>query len=470
MNPFYPKPFFPLLTFLLFALAGLPSVYSQSALSGSGIADDPEFFVTLDAYVKYGGNIKVVDGLTGREYHSDNKVVKAIHSNFPKIMGGLHKRLLDLETLHMKYHLQQGALHEKELAALGASFGITNFKLDRSKWLTREQAILARLRAKPFFQIKELVVWELEYMDEILPENKYARNIRFVPSTQSWERRVLTEWRVHVPTRKGMNLVLKYQGLNLDTNLGFHMIRDRGLPADVHPNSFQEVSVSYPIIVSKRRDTEEQIQELQRGIVKNMTHLYDPFTWIGRRNTRFRKVFSTNFVNHLKNRNYKIKDRAWFDPALGNFLNDVVTVNRHGLKEVYDLHIAQSDNPRNRLGEGYDPLNWNPKENRKGSGGASKPRPMKLKFENATGARFVLFDMYLRYGNAFLSDLRGRLTSLNRKEESEPIFRASIEAVSGVPADKYIQAALKAQEKGLNEYRNTHYVGYPVGQRNVVGD
>ena len=30
---------------------------AQSALSNSGLADDPEFFVTLDAYVKYGGDI-----------------------------------------------------------------------------------------------------------------------------------------------------------------------------------------------------------------------------------------------------------------------------------------------------------------------------------------------------------------------------------------------------------------------------
>ena len=105
-------------------------LWSQSLLSDSGVADDADFFVRLDAYVKYGGDIDVIDGLTGRSYHSDNKVVKAIHSNFPKIMGGLHQRLLNLESLHMNFHLEQGALHEQELSALATSFGITNFKLD----------------------------------------------------------------------------------------------------------------------------------------------------------------------------------------------------------------------------------------------------------------------------------------------------------------------------------------------------
>ena len=186
MNPLNAKSFPFLPVCLLFATAGFAPAYGQSALSGSGVADDPEFLVTLDAYVKYGGDMKVIDGLTGREYHSDNQVVKTIHSNFPKIMGGLHRRLLDLETLHMRYHLEQGALHEQELAELGASFGIPRFKIDRSSWLARERAILARLRAKPFFQIKELVVWELEYMDESLPDNKYAENIRFIPRVISY--------------------------------------------------------------------------------------------------------------------------------------------------------------------------------------------------------------------------------------------------------------------------------------------
>lgn len=436
----------------VFGLVGSQTVFGQSALSGTAVEDDADFFVRLDAFVKYGGDIDVIDGLTGRTYHSDNKVVKAIHSNFPKIMGGLHQRLLNLETLHMNFHLEQGALHEQELSALAESFGITNFKLDRTKWLARERAILARLRSKPFFQIKELVVWELEEMDPILSGNKYAKNLRYDRETQTWERRVLTEWKVNVPTRKGLTVVTKNQGLNLETNEGFHIIKDRGLPGNVHPSFFREVTVSYPIIVSRKQNTDEQIAHLQRLIVKNMSHLYDPFTWIGRRNTRFRKVFSSTLLGHFRNRTYRIKDRDWFDPVICNFLNDVVTVNRYGLKEVYDLYVAGIENPRNTLGEGFDPLNWNAGEKRKGSGMSSGKR-IRVNFENSAGGRFVLFDLYLRYGDDFIDNLRLKLTSLKKKGDSRELIRASITEVTGRSADEYIKAALKAQEAGIASYR-----------------
>ena len=45
-------------------------------------------FVELEAYVKYGGNIDVIDGMTGQKYTRDNPVVKAIHSNLPKSWVG----------------------------------------------------------------------------------------------------------------------------------------------------------------------------------------------------------------------------------------------------------------------------------------------------------------------------------------------------------------------------------------------
>jgi hypothetical protein len=458
LNPIFPNiHFYRTFSFLLLlaiALDGSKPIHGQSALSGTGTEDDADFFVRLDAFVKYGGDMDVIDGLTGRPYHSDNKVVKAIHSNFPKILGGLHQKLLILETLHMNFHLEQGALHEQELAALAESFGITNFKLDKTKWLIREKAILARLRAKPFFQVKELVIWEKEEMDPILPSNKYAKNLRYDRETQSWERRVLTEWKVNVPTRKGLTVVVKNQGLNLETNNGFHIIRDRGLPVNVHPSFFREVRVSYPIIVSRKQNTDEQINYLQRLIVKNMSHLYDPFTWIGRRNTRFRKVFSSTLLSHFRNRSYKVHDRDWFDPVLCNFLNDVVTVNQYGLKEVYDLYIAGVENPKNTLGEGFDPLNWNAGEKRKGAG-MNKGKPIRLRFENSTGARFVLFDMYLRYGDDFLDNFRSKLTSLKRKGDPREIISASIAEVSGRTADTYINAALKAQEAGIADYRKS---------------
>ena len=147
-------------------------IKAQSALSNSGISEDPEFFVTLDAYVKYGGDIDVIDGLTGRAYHSDNAVVKAIYSSFPQIMGGMHAKLLELEARYMNFYLTQGVQHERELSALAESFGITRFSMDRSRWMVREKAILQRLHNEPFFLIKELVIWEKEYLDEDLPDKK----------------------------------------------------------------------------------------------------------------------------------------------------------------------------------------------------------------------------------------------------------------------------------------------------------
>ena len=48
----------------LFLSSQLP-LWSQSALSEAGIGDDSGFLVELETYVKYGGNIDVIDGMTG---------------------------------------------------------------------------------------------------------------------------------------------------------------------------------------------------------------------------------------------------------------------------------------------------------------------------------------------------------------------------------------------------------------------
>ena len=163
-------------------------------------------------------------------------------------------------------------------------------------------------------------------------------------------------------------------------------------------------------------------------------------------------MFSSTLLGHFRNRTYRIKDRDWFDPVICNFLNDVVTVNRYGLKEVYDLYVAGIENPRNTLGEGFDPLNWNAGEKRKGSG-MSLGKRIRLNFENSAGGRFVLFDLYLRYGDDFIDNLRLKLTSLKKKGDSRELIRASITEVTGRSADEYIKAALKAQEAGIASYR-----------------
>lgn len=436
---------------------------AQSALSGSGISEDPDFFVTLDTYVKYGGDIDVIDGLTGRAYHSDNAVVKAIHSSFPQIMGGLHAKLLELEARYMNFYLTQGVQHEQELAALAESFGITRFSMDRSRWMVREKAILQRLHNEPFFQIKELVIWEKEYLDEDLPDNKWAKNIRYNWDTQSWERRVLTQWNVNTvrvtqwnngKLNTNVQMVEKLQGLNLETNQGFHiMVGGRGLGQYVQPGDFSEVTVSYPIFVSRREDADEQIERLQKQIVENLSHLYDPFTWVARRSTRFRTAFSSELTNYFRERKYRVKDREWFDPVICHFLNDVVTVKRYGFKEVYDLYLTQQfANSKNVLGKDLDLLNWHPGENRQGEG-VNRDRKIWLNFDRSGGARFVLLDAYLRYGDKFVDALREELTGSKKRIVAKDLIRDVIAEVSGVPADKYIPAAIKAQRAGLEQYR-----------------
>ena len=440
-----------------------PVIEAQSALSGTGISEDPEFFITLDTYVKYGGDIDVIDGLTGQAYHSDNAVVKAIHSSFPQIMGGLHTKLLELEARYMNFYLSQGVQHDRELAALAESFGITRFSMDRSRWMVREKAILQRLDKEPFFQITELVVWEKEYLDEDLPNNKWAKNIQFNPDTQSWERRVLTEWNVNTvqvtrwnngQLNTNVQMVEKLQGLNLETNKGFHiMVGGRGLSQHVQPGDFSEVTVSYPMIVSRKENAEEQIERLQKQIVENLSHLYDPFTWVARRSTRFRTAFSSELINYFKERKYRVKDRDWFDPVICHFLNDVVTVKRYGFKEVYDLYLTQQfANSKNVLGKDLDLLNWHEGENRKGES-VNRDRRIWLNFDRPGGARFVMLDAYLRYGDKFIDVLREKLTSLKKREDGKELIQKVIAEVSNVPAEKYIPAAIKAQKAGLEQFR-----------------
>ena len=149
----------------------------------------------------------MIDGITEKNYHSDNAVVKAIHSSFPKIMGGLHNRLLELEAKHMAFQMTQGIAHGRKLTVLADAFGIKGFELDDESWLRKERTILARLRAKPFFQIKEIIVWEKEGLSErALRGSRLAQNLRFNPDSLIWERRVLTEWEVAIRNKKKLKI------------------------------------------------------------------------------------------------------------------------------------------------------------------------------------------------------------------------------------------------------------------------
>lgn len=440
---------------LLLALLAFPFLLTvktsaqTSFLEDSG-EDEVEFFVMLDSYVRYGGDIKVIDGFTGETYHRGHEVVKEVHFTFPKIMGGLHRLLLSYEVEHMNYQVKLGAQKEPMLVELLDSFGYKSFKMDRNSWMTREQSILQRLMHEPFFKVEELVIWEEEKLAKGLPDNKNARNVRFDEETQSWQRRVLTHWKVK--ERRGDNYidVEKFQGLNLETNKGFHLI-DRGLPSQISPHAFKEVQVSYPLIVNDRENAEEQTKRLQSLVFKNFGHLYDPFTWVARRNVRFQWAYTENLRRHINQKGSRFRDRQWFTPTIAYLVDDVATVQLEGLEQVYtNFLMGRFENSPNSLGEDIDLLNWHEDEHREGKG-SNKNGKIWIDFENADGARFVLLDMYLRYGDSFLDTLRTELAAVTKRQDAKPIIRNVIETVSGVSADKYISASIKAQRLGIED-------------------
>lgn len=138
---------------------------------------------------------------------------------------------------------------------------------------------------------------------------------------------------------------------------------------------------------------------------------------------------------------------------IARFINDIVTVELEGLKEVYSLYITQRfENSPNVLGKELDLLNWHEDEKREGKP-ARKDGKIWINFDNPDGARFVLLDAYLRYGDTFLDALRENLTSIKKRQEARPIVLKTLEQVTGVPADKYIKAATKAQKIGLEQHR-----------------
>ena len=152
-----------------------------------------------------------------------------------------------------------------------------------------------------------------------------------------------------------------------------------------------------------------------KQIVENLSHLYDPFISVFCRSTRFRTAFSSELTNYFRERKYRVKDRDWFDPVICHFLNDVVTVNRYGFKEVYDLYLTQQfANSKNVLGKELDLLNWHEGEKRQGER-VNRDRKIWLNYKNTQGVRFVLLDAYLRYGDKFVDALREELTSSKKK-------------------------------------------------------
>ena len=416
----------------------------------------------LKPFVVYEADVKIIDGHTGEKYEGTNDVVLDFADTANLLLLGFHKKLLVYEINHLNFRLEDGKAFVTDLTELAESFGITHFKVNHDNWLRREIAIVQRLSQDPFFKIEALVAWDLHKLNRDLPSmprSIFAKDIRYNEMKKIWERRVTTEWRVSHRTvtknrkkyGKPIN-VLKEQGLNLDTQKGFHIL-DRGLSAQVVPSAFEEVKLTYPIIVSSTESREEQVKRLQHTYIKNLTHIYDPFSWIGRRENRFRGGFGNELLRHFKGRRYKISDREWFDPVLCKLLNDIITIKRHGTGEIYSLEAYQKfEHSRNILGEDLDLLNWHSGENRQGVGKSRNPK-FKINFNNSAGARFIVLDAYMRYTDKFVNALRDKLTSLKKTANGREIIEQTIEEVSGIPIEKYIKMATQAQTEMVMKYR-----------------
>jgi hypothetical protein len=224
----------------------------------------------------YNGKIPIIDGFTGKDYRGDNDVVFNFAQSFNKLLTGYHKKLVLDEIKHLQFRIKLGKEFEREMGQLTAAFGFDKFALDNSTWLRRERAIITRLIREPFFQIKSLIAWDLDRLNKIAPkkpESKYAGDIRYNTETGRWERRIIDRWDVfflnNLNNKRGSSFATdKTQGLNLDTQKGFHFI-ERGLPVNVPSTAFQEVKLTYPIFFSDNQAGEKELRYLQETFIAN---------------------------------------------------------------------------------------------------------------------------------------------------------------------------------------------------------
>lgn len=415
----------------------------------------------LEPFVIYESPIPVVDGMTGEKYTGTNPLVLDFAESFNDLLHKFHTQLLVYEIKHLDFRLKDGVAFEKDLRSLAESFGIKGFRMRHENWLRREVSIVRRLNEEPFFKIEALIVWHEDQLNDLyptMPLTKYARDIRFDDDKKIWERRVTTDWVVAYRTynKKGQMArairIEKQQGLNLDTQKGFHIL-NRGLTAQVPPSAFKDVKLTYPIIVNSKEDHDIQLKRLKEAYAQNLRHIYDPFSWMARRNTRFRGGFARELESHLSSRGPKVSDRDWFDPVLANFLNDVITVQRHGKGEIYALQGIRKFAPsRNVLGEGLDLLNWNKNEKRKGTSKHAAP-VKRLKFDNPGDARFIVLDAFMRYPEKFVSTLRDKVTTLKSKSSGMELMKETITEVTGIPFDIYVEKVSPIQIKMINDQR-----------------
>ena len=430
-------------------------------LSAQDAAESPVFKMEPFNVRAYSGKIRIVDGFTGKDYEGTHVVVTEFARSFNKILLGFHKKLVHDEVKHLEMRYQLGRDFEREVNQLSSTFGFGEFALDNRTWLTRERSILTRLVREPFFEIKTIVVWDLDRLGRdpaAKPANKYARDIHYDADAQRWERRITATWEVFFARNGGEPFhTEKRQGLNLETQCGFHFI-ELGLPLNVPPNAFGKVQLTYPIFFSSDATAKTDVTRLQENLVANLNYLYDPFSWVYRRHLRFRGGFIAECLSHIEEQRLPVRDREWFNPVLARFFSDVALVKLQGAREIYAYHLQQkrfSESP-NTLGLGLDLLNWNDDEDR-----TATDRPeaaVRLALEHPHGFRFVLLDAYLRHGDAFVAKVRDLLrapTSAQRAGDGRAVFTAAIEAVSGLSYAEFAQRAKATQEEQLNRFRVT---------------
>lgn len=435
------------------------AVRAQDAPAGDEVVKMEPFNVTA-----YHGKIPIIDGFTGKEYKGDNDVVFNFAQSFNQLLIGYHKKLVVDEIKHLQFRIKLGKEFEREMGQLSAEFGFGKFTLDSSTWLRRERAIITRLIREPFFKIKALIAWDLERLNKLAPnrpDSKYAGDIRYNPEAGKWERRITARWDVFFfnnPNKRSSSFSTdKTQGLNLDTQKGFHYI-ERGLPVNVPSNAFQEVKLTYPIFFSDQQAGEKELRYLQETFIANLQFIYDPFSWVARRDTRFRGGFIQDCLEHIRAQRIYVDDRDWFDPVFARFLSDIVTVRLQGAEEIYSLHMLSKrlgESPRS-LGLGLDLLNWNKGEKRKA---ADRPEAdARISPASPGGFRFVLLDAYQRFGEPLLEKIRSRL--LAQKEQRRPangqaMLTQVIEELSGMPYAEFAQRAKTTQEAHLAQHKLT---------------
>ncbi len=406
----------------------------------------------------YRGKIPIIDGFTGKDYMGENDVVFNFAQSFNKLLIAYHKKLVLDEIKHLQFRIKLGKEFEREMGQLTASFGFGAFTLDDSTWLRRERAIITRLIREPFFKIKALIAWDLDRLNKIAPnkpESKYAGDIRYNIETGKWERRITDRWDViffkNVYKQGGSFSTDKTQGLNLDTHKGFHFI-ERGLPVEVPSTAFQDVKLTYPIFYSDDQAGEKELRYLQETFIANLYFIYDPFSWVARRDTRFRGGFSRDCLEHINAQRIYVDDRDRFDVVFSRFLSDVVIIKLQGAEEIYSLHMLSKrlgESPR-ALGLGLDLLNWNKGEKRTAP---DKPEA-EARISPATpgGFRFVMIDAYQRLGEPFIEKIRSRLLAQKKARQTingHAMLTQVIEELSGMSYDEFARRAKIAQEAQL---------------------